>query len=246
VIVLSAGMPRSGSGWYFNLTNDLLVAAGYQDAHIMRDKFRLHSTLRGDNCRVDHPILFNLGLAAIPHFLGNTFVVKTHCWPSRGVRFYVSLGIVKATYIYRDPRDVVISGFEQGQRARRLDKAETPAFANWDSIKASVLLLKRSLAKWDSWVQYDQALIVRYEDLVTEPYSELQRLADFLSLDVSSEDVHKIVENYQREGSQVDRVPGLHFNKGVIGRFREVMGPKELDFCREHLGDYLKKMGYPE
>ena len=31
MIVLSAGMPKSGTAWYFNVTNDLLIAAGYAD-----------------------------------------------------------------------------------------------------------------------------------------------------------------------------------------------------------------------
>jgi hypothetical protein len=32
MLVLSAGMPRAGSGWFYNLTHDLLLANGAQDA----------------------------------------------------------------------------------------------------------------------------------------------------------------------------------------------------------------------
>jgi hypothetical protein len=32
VIILSVGMPRAGSGWYYNLTNELMLAHGAQDA----------------------------------------------------------------------------------------------------------------------------------------------------------------------------------------------------------------------
>jgi hypothetical protein len=38
--------------------------------------------------------------------------------------------------------------------------------------------------------------------------------------------------------------PKLHFNKGQIGRFREVMSEDDLDLSRKVFGLYLKKMGY--
>jgi hypothetical protein len=41
MIILSTGMPRAGSGWYYNLTNDLIIAAGYQDGHNMRQRYSL-------------------------------------------------------------------------------------------------------------------------------------------------------------------------------------------------------------
>jgi hypothetical protein len=34
MIILSIGMPRAGSGWYYNLTNDLMLAAGAQDRQV--------------------------------------------------------------------------------------------------------------------------------------------------------------------------------------------------------------------
>ena len=41
MIILSTGMPRAGSGWYYNLTNDLIIAAGYQDGHKIRQRYHL-------------------------------------------------------------------------------------------------------------------------------------------------------------------------------------------------------------
>ncbi len=243
MIVLSAGMQKSGTAWYFNLTNDLLVAAGYQDVRTIREKFRLYSILNAYNCNIGNPTLFKLARVAIPHFCRNTFVVKTHHGPSISLRYLMSLGIVKTTYIYRDPRDVVVSGFEHGQRIKA--KGENHTFAKWDSIEASILNVKQLLATWDKWLQCSKVLITRYEDLLTNPVNELKRLESFLSLKVSSKELHRIVSNYQIGQPDAAAMSGLHFNKAAIGRFREVMSQRQLDLCREHFGDYLQRMGIP-
>jgi hypothetical protein len=156
----------------------------------------------------------------------------------------MSLGIVKTTYIYRDPRDVVVSGFEHGQRIRA--KGENHTFAKWDSIETSILNVKRLLATWDKWMQCSKALITRYEDLWADPVNELKRLEGFLSLEVSSKELHRIVSNYQTDQLDATATSYLHFNKAAIGRFREVMSQRQIDLCREHFGDYLLKMGYLE
>lgn len=232
MIVLSAGMQKSGTAWYFNLTNDLLVAAGYQDVRAIREKFRLHAILKDYNCNIGNPTPSKLARVAIPHFCRNTFVVKTHHGPTTSLLYLMSLGIVKTTYIYRDPRDVVVSGFEHGQRIRA--KGENHTFAKWDSIETSILNVKRLLATWDKWMQCSKSLITRYEDLWADPINELKRLRGFLSLDVSSEELHRIVPNYQTDQLDATATSYLHFNKAAIGRFREVMSQRQIDLCRVH------------
>lgn len=246
MIVLSAGMQKAGTAWYFNLTNDCLVAAGHQDVHTIRRKFHLNRYLLHYNNNIGAPTKFKLALLTIPHFCGNTFVVKTHMGPSRSLRYLMSLGIFKATFIYRDPRDVVISGFEHGQRIR--DKGETHTFAKWDTIETSIFEVKRLLAIWDKWVQCSQVLIVRYEDLLTDTVHELKRLVSFLSLDgrLRAEDLHRIISTYQTNQLDTIQKNYLHFNKGTTERFKKVMNQRELNLCRKHFGEYLQRMGYSE
>ncbi len=52
MLVLSVGIPKSGSGWYFNLKNDLLIAAGHQDVRDIRKKFNLESCMKYYNCNM--------------------------------------------------------------------------------------------------------------------------------------------------------------------------------------------------
>ena len=51
-LILSVGMPRAGSGWYYNLTHDLMVAAGFQDGREIRKRYHLESILSEVNCNV--------------------------------------------------------------------------------------------------------------------------------------------------------------------------------------------------
>jgi len=244
VIILSAGLQKSGSGWYFNFTNDLLVAAGHQDARAIRKRYHLDSILKYQNCVVDEPTLPRLARIAIPHFLGNTFAVKTHSRPSGVIRSLMRLGIMKATYIYRDPRDAAISAFEFGQILR--NRGETHSFATLQSVEDAILYIKRQLAKWDEWMRCDHVLTVRFEDLLGNPVNELKRLADFLSLDIPGIHLQRIVTNYQKDQIPYKKAKALHLNVGNAGRFALVMSQRDLELCRKHFGDYLKRMGYPE
>jgi len=249
MIVLSAGMEKSGTGWYFNLTNDFLVAAGFQDIRLIREKYHLHSILKYYNCNVRQPTLFKLTFLLIPHFFGNTFVVKTHySLSSRALHYLMSSKILKATYIYRDPRDVAISAYQHGQKIRA--RGQVRSFGQLDSIEASILYVKRLLEIWEEWRQCsdvlsNHVLLVKYEHLVEDTVSELKRLADFLEICMPSEALYKISKTYHVD-SPFTNPRGLHFNKGVVGRFRDVMNQKELNLCQEHFGSYLRKMGYLE
>jgi hypothetical protein len=249
MIVLSAGMPKAGTGWYFNLTNDLLIAAGHQDVREIRQRFHLYSVLKYHNCNMVKITPLKLALVTTPHLFGNTYVVKTHGWPTSSLRLLMSVGIVKTTYIYRDPRDVAISAFEHGQRIR--DKGENHSFAKLDSIETAISIVSsKYLVIWDAWMACSQMmpgqiLVMRYEDLITDPINELERLTDFLDLKVRSANWHKILATYQKDQIRA-REEALHFNQGIVGRFRTAMNLDELDLCRLYFGNHLQKMKYPE
>lgn len=245
MIVLSAGLSKSGTAWYFNLTNDLLIAAGHQDARAIRERFRLRSILKHPNCLFE-PTPWNLARVMIPSLFGNTFVVKTSRGPSRWLRGLIATRVMRATYIYRDPRDAAVSALAHGERNRELGNGR--AFVTLHTVGDSILDFRKRLRVWDEWTRYGQALMVRYEDLVADPVSELRRLAVFLCLDVSADGLLTIVARYremQRDAGP-DGWDSIHFHQGVVGRFREVMTQHEMDLSRVHLGDYLRRMGYVE
>ncbi len=246
MIMVSAGMQKAGSGWYFNMTNDLLVTTGHQDARAVRDRYRLHSISKFRNCNVGKPLWPKLALLFIPHLAGNTFAIKTHAGPTPSLVSLMSRNVVKATYIYRDPRDVALSAFNHGQKIRK--KGHTHSFANLETIELAILAAREWLEIWEAWTGLDQVLVTRYEDLCADSMGEAQRLCNFLSLDVPAQDLERIVDIYQVDvaASQEDgqKKPSTHFHKGVVGRFRDAFDKEELALCNEQFAEYLPRMGY--
>ena len=82
MIILSVGMPRAGSGWYYNLTNDLVVASGYQDGRQIRKRYHLQNILTEVNCNIGALTPRRLLAVLLPSLMGNTFVIKAHAAPT--------------------------------------------------------------------------------------------------------------------------------------------------------------------
>lgn len=241
MIVLSVGMPRAGSGWHYNLVHDLMKTTGCADAREIREKYRLQNILTEVNCNIGVLSARRLGMVAIPALMGNTFVIKAHAGPSSASRLLQSLGLLRITYIYRDPRDAVLSAYDYGQRA--LEKGHPNAFSHLADFQQSLDFIMEYVRIWERWTREKNVLIARYEDLLTEYDREAARLAQFLQLNGSSPEVQKVIGAY-RPGAAQEGQQGLHFYKGKIGRFRDSYGAQEQAILKEKLSPFLIKMGY--
>lgn len=254
MIVLSVGMPRAGSGWHYNLIHDLMETAGYVDARVIREKYRLQGILTEVNCNIGVLSLRRMGMVTIPALMGNDFVIKAHAGPSASSRLLQRLGLLRITYIYRDPRDAMLSAYEYGQRA--LQKGRPNAFSHLTDFEKSLEFIMDYVHIWEAWMKEKDVLVARYEDLLTNYDHEISRLLGFLKLDGGKPgaraeprrgvpergSVREVIEKYRpgaAEGQQ-----GLHFFKGRIGRFRESYTAEQQAILNERMGGYLSKMGY--
>jgi hypothetical protein len=241
MIVLSVGMPRAGSGWHYNVIHDLMATTGCADARDIREKYRLHKVLTEVNCNIGVLSARRLAMVTFPALMGNTFVIKAHAGPSTWSRLLEKLGLLRVTYIYRDPRDAMLSAFDFGQRA--IEKGRPNAFSHLTDFQKTLDFMTEYVRIWEKWVREKTPLIARYEDLLTDYDTEVARLVQFLKLDGSQPEVRKVIEQY-RPGAN-DSQQGLHFYKGRIGRFRESYGAEEQKVMAERFGSALAKMGYP-
>ena len=240
MIVLSVGMPRAGSGWHYNLVHDLMKTTGCADAREIRERYRLQHILTEVNCNIGVLSARRLALVTLPALMGNTFVIKAHAGPTTASRLLQSFGLLRITYIYRDPRDAMLSAYDYGQRA--LKKGRPNAFSHLTDFQKSVDFIMDYVRIWEKWMHEKNVLIARYEDLLTDYDHEVARLVDFLKLSGSKPDVQKVIDGYRpgaAEGQQ-----GLHFYKGKIGRFRESYTAEEQAVLNEKVGPYLVQMGY--
>ena len=240
MIVLSVGMPRAGSGWHYNLIHDLMATTGCADARDIREKYRLQKILTEVNCNIGVLSARRLALVTVPALAGNTFVIKAHAGPSGGSRLLEAIGLLRVTYIYRDPRDAMLSAFDFGQRA--IEKGRPNAFSHLTDFQQTLDFMAEYVRIWEKWMSEKTPLIARYEDLLTDYDNEVNRLVRFLKLNSDQPEVQKMIEQY-RPGAG-DGQQGLHFYKGKIGRFRESYGADQQKVMAERFGAALEKMGY--
>ena len=240
MIVLSVGMPRAGSGWHYNLIHDLLQAAGCADARDIRAHFHLDNILTEVNCNIGVLSTRRLARVAIPALLGNTFVIKAHAGPTPASRLLSAVGLLHVTYIYRDPRDAMLSAFDFGKRA--MIKGRPNAFSHLTNFDESLAFITDYIRIWEKWIREKNVLIARYEDLLTNYDGESTRLADYLGLKVDRPEVRAVIEHYRPE--QAEGRQGTHFFKGKIGRYRDAYTPEQQKVLAERFGSFLPKMGY--
>jgi hypothetical protein len=241
MIVLSVGMPRAGSGWHYNLIHDLMETTGCADARDIRERYRLQKILTEVNCNIGVLSARRLGLVMIPALV-NTFVIKAHAGPTNASRLLSTLGWLRVTYIYRDPRDAMLSAFDFGQRA--LKNGRPNAFSHLSDFEKSVNFMMEYVHIWEKWMKEKNVLIARYEDLLTDYNAESAKLADYLKVNGTNSKAQAVIEKYRPDAAEGQQ--GLHFYKGKIGRFRESYNEEQKLVLKEKLGTYLARMGYDE
>jgi Sulfotransferase domain len=240
MIVLSVGMPRAGSGWHYNLIHDLMKTTGCADAQDIRKKYGLQKILTEVNCNIGVLSLRRLAMVTVPALMGNTFVIKAHAGPSPASRLLASLGLLRITYIYRDPRDAMLSAFDYGQRA--LEKGRPNAFSHLSDFDKSVDFMMEYAHIWEKWMSEKNVLVARYEDLLMNYDIESAKLVEYLKLDANKPEVKAVIDQY-RPGVN-DGQQGLHYYKGKIGRFRDAYTSEQQKILLQKISSYLERMRY--
>ena len=238
-LVLSASMESAGSGWLFNLTNELLKRVGCSDVRQVREQYGLDDVLRWDNCNLgdlDEATWERLQPALQD---GHTFVVKSHRKPTALASRLCAEGLVKATYIHRDPRDVVVSAYQRGKLRRANGRKDS--FARLRTIDiATIWMRSRQIPVYDAWRTQPNTMVVRYEDLSGDGTAVLRDLAAHLGVAPTDADLQDLVSDYTGESAR--QKTGTHFIQG--GRRRDEMTTGQLWRCNRLCGSTISRMGY--
>jgi len=242
-LIISAGMPRAGSGWYYNLVHDLVVADGGQDARLVREQYHLQSFLTEVNCNISTLKPFRLIPVMFPALLGNKYVIKTHAGPTDFTRWLHHRGTISTIYIFRDPRAALLSAYEYGQRG--LMRNRQNAFSHLTSLESAAEFMRFYVHIWEAWSRIGGVLLVRYEDLVKDFEVEFKRLAETLSIDMNENKLKLVFDIYQPERGDTQR-KGTHFSKGQVDRFRRVFTLTQLEDFTSMFKPELERMGYSD
>jgi hypothetical protein len=239
---VSAAMQKSGSAWYYLMTNAVLSRSGYADALPFCRRHQLAPA--NTNCNIGRLSQRKLLRCLILSARGNTFVVKTHAAPTRTFRWLVRLKLSRATYLYRDPRDAALSVFEAGQRARRNNWLQSP-FRHYDTLEATIHFVAAQLQYWEAWHECPDVFITRYEDLLENPVMVLSGLCAAWNVPARVATIQDVVAYYSADrATSPTMAKQLHLNVAKVGRYRTEMNDNQLSLCNELFRPYLTQMGY--
>lgn len=154
----------------------------------------------------------------------------------------------RIVHLIRDPRDVAAS-FYHFDRARgqavSLDRKTESVIESWRAHTQSYLELAGRTP----------SLLLRYEDLLSQPQIEIERLLEFCKLERSMEIKTRSIEGNQfssiadRErkfGMANPRWPSekAFFRKGQAGRYAETLRKDDVHAIESSLADLMSEMGY--
>lgn len=111
------------------------------------------------------------------------------------------------------------------------------AYAYW--LKARILELQRN---WEA--RADRALLVRYEDLICWPETEIARILRYLGLDATPAAGRTLLESASAPDAEIQRHRTTSDEKQSIGRWRRDLSPDLQTVVNDVFRDSLRTFGY--
>lgn len=167
------------------------------------------------------------------------FVVKTHVGLTEKIAHEIKSHNIFATIIHRDPRDVILSAIDHGDRQRKANEHHR-LFAKYVSVEKAIPLVKQRCAVALHWMSSGYVEIFKYYNLLTKPETELVRFCKVVGIEPDKQFITNIINKYSNNLEK-----GKHqFNTGKLLRYKDEMTFEEIELCNKELGDEIIKMGY--
>lgn len=231
MILLSNSIPKTGSTLLASYQEDMLEASGIRSG---QDALRLAFGGRFLP-KPTGPVLVSLARTS---FLRGSLVVKCH-WPfERRLHVFCQLLKVRMTFAYRDPRDMILSMIDHGERTRN-GGDPSGAYSHCISVEGVVPHVLAMMESFRIWKHRKYVRPVRYEDLVSNPVDVLDGINAFLGWKLERTRLIEMVEQRER-----NKVSSHNFNKGTTERWKTEMNSAQKDLCRKRFEPYLVELGY--
>lgn len=166
-----------------------------------------------------------------------------------------------AVYLVRDPRDVAVSlAHHMGRSVEHaIIRMANPKALAEESCTRMPAQLPQLLTSWSqhaaSWLAAPiPLLILRYEDLLADPVSNFGKVAAFLRLNKSPEQIRSAVEMVRFERLQeMEKKSGFtekppqaesFFRCGIANGWRDSLTPEQVDRIKGCHAEMMQKFGY--
>jgi len=207
--VVVSGPARSGTNWLKNLLDYMMPTKGYEHNYTFGNQEHPHEQLRH-------------GQYAVFHYSMNDELKDA-----------IQSGKTKGIFIYRDPRDVMIS------RTKR----------EFNEFIFDPDMVEDIIGKIDAWLAVDGALTLKYEDLHAAPLVQLKRIADYLNMDMDDDYISKTIDlcsfnRLSKNRTQPAAGCGPLFRKGVTREWEEIFTQEQKDLLSERFGNDFKRLKF--
>lgn len=170
----------------------------------------------------------------------------------------------RVIYVVRDPRDVAVSFYHVGLKfrwipdgypmasfvERWMEATWQPQYGTWEEHVQSWLTTRRG---------GDGFLLIRYRDLQARPSEELARIAKFLGLPRSNEQISRAIElssadrmralekKQQRRwcGTKRTQLDKPFVRKATVGDWRTALPRESVELIESAWGPLMEELGYP-
>lgn len=175
-------------------------------------------TLEFPKFGIQHSWDFELTPQAANHFLNNKILFKVHVLPTQN-----NLRLLKGrkkVVLLRSPEDI-IGAYKRGndtgvyrQKSKAFDGCQSEQ--DWQ-VRAKEVGIFGDLQRFcDTWLQVDdEKLIIRFEDMVSDPGREIERLEDYFDLPRSGAK-ELLKRKYTRLGDQ-----SLELHKATVDSWKD-------------------------
>jgi len=183
-------------------------------------------------------------------------------------------GNIKIIYVIRDPRDVAISGshffgiYRLKLLRRVLKKIRFGDLVYNKQINTQKYKLNKminavlngdcKISHWlcSSWRVHVESFlnrelyIVRYEDMLKDPFTELRKISDYLQIKrnkteildaIESQNIKKLKEKYLKKG---DEKKVKHLRKGEMNQWNHILSKNQKKLFENDMSDFLLKLNY--
>lgn len=241
MVILSAGMQKSGSAYFYNIINELAIESGHNDARQIKLKRDLNDLMRWHNNNIGNLSLNKLMMLWLISIQEGTFVVKTHSGPNLATRILSKLRLIKIVYYYRDPRDSLLSAIDHGKKIQANGNDHT--FVKLVDFDKCLQHVKAWLGVWKKYADTPGVLMVKYEEMMEKLIETVKTIEEFLGISVNAKKRQEIIWKFSKDNPYSNRT-GMHFNKAKIYTYKTEMPQKQKTKCQAAFGKYLEAMSY--
>ena len=221
-VYLSYGMPKSGSTLAFELTKAVFEQNSYPQTRLSGLVDDKHATnfIGGFSDEVVERLW-----TAVER-IGYPIVVKTHGRLTPAARRLLENGNAIGHCSYRDPREVILSLLDAGDKARQLG---LKAFSDMTSIGFAAERLTKRIEITKQWMTAPNVIPLFYSDIAFRTSKMLQVVADQVGLPVDVENAERTVKLFKF----------TQFNKGRQDRHLTELSPEQNEALYLRFKDFI-------